>query len=641
MILHIAVQVVEVEVRFWCDVGLAVLEDLTFGDVGKIVPAVAAAYDAGGVDCSLDRIIDGFADVVGVDRSVGIDEGGYLGIAVPLVEGSGADRVLTDDLGQVVTSDTNLLLGEDTAEAGVGRTKQRKTVVAVVFEGRLDLAAVIEDALVGVVGNGCLVFGDEVLREVRAGCEELIGERRAEDVRDVEAGDVRAEGAGQTAAGNIDAAQITAGRVVLVLRHPVGTLFNAVHAKDLILIRRVEVHATARLPDIVVDQVRRDPIVDAVAGRIGQWHLIEDDLAQRIQVVADVAIDQSGTVGGSDRNPADILVGNRGLVCSAARMIGAGSTVRHDGVVRTEILLELRLAEVTGTHSGGRNEGGKRGISRASVGVDVALCVVFCARKEGQMSGLVEVCTRDENGTADGTARIDIAIVGLRLVGIVGDPVVCVELGDAAVGIEGAVELVTTRLADGVDDDRAVSRVCREARSLNLYLCDLLIVDVLECAAEGTRVGDVDTVRQQRGAVERRTVRSVLTERTGGIDLGRIVLRVVHVAGAAIGDGEAGKNLQELGDVAAFDGEVLDLFGRDQRALFAGVGVDGVDSAGDLNNRVRSAGGEMDIADRALVAWIKVDSVLLEAGEARSRDGDVVGSGGKGGEGEDAGSVAL
>ena len=84
---------------------------------------------------------------------------------------------------------------------------------------------------------------------------------------------------------------------------------------------------------------------------------------------------------------------------------------------------------------------------------------------------------------------------------------------------------------------------------------------------------------------------------------------------------------------------MLDLFGRNQRALLTGVDVDGVCGRGDLNGFIGAAGSHLNVANGTLVAWIQVNGCLLKGAKARRGDVDVVVADRKGREGEDTGII--
>lgn len=153
MILYVAGQIPEVEVGLGKDVGLVVLEDHALGEVGQVVATVAAANRACGMNQTLHGVGQSFADVVEIDGAVCIDERGDLRIGIPLVEDPRADGVLSDDLGCVVARYAYLLFRKDAAIAGIRCAQQRKSVVSIVFKGRLHNAAVLEHALIWIVGN--------------------------------------------------------------------------------------------------------------------------------------------------------------------------------------------------------------------------------------------------------------------------------------------------------------------------------------------------------------------------------------------------------------------------------------------------------------------------------------------------------
>ena len=205
-----------------------------------------------------------------------------------------------------------------------------------------------------------------------------------------------------------------------------------------------------------------------------------------------------------------------------------------------------------------------------SVGVDVALGVLFRASEKGEVAVVIEVGARDEDGATDGTAGVDLPIRILGLAGSLAQRIGGIQLVGSCVGIQLAVVLVASGLGDRADDDRAVGYIGTEVRDLDLDLGDLIVVHILDGGAIVAGIGDVGAIKLEADSADRVAIGGVVAEGSADVDLGGIVGRVGDVAVAA-GDGEARERLEELGDVAAFDGEVLDLLGGNQIAALAGI----------------------------------------------------------------------
>src|ERR1700734_3773209 len=124
----------------------------------------------------------------------------------------------------------------------------------------------------------------------------------------------------------------------------------------------------------------------------------------------------------------------------------------------------------------------------ASVGVDIALGIIFGSREKGEPfhSGY---------RAAYGSTGVNIVIGWTRQPIEVSKPVVRVQLVGSRVGVQRTVVLRSPGLGSTGDHHRTVRLIRPEVGRLHLHFADERVVDVLKVRAEVSRVGQVGAIQ--------------------------------------------------------------------------------------------------------------------------------------------------
>ncbi len=121
---------------------------------------------------------------------------------------------------------------------------------------------------------------------------------------------------------------------------------------------------------------------------------------------------------------------------------------------------------------------------------------------------LVEVGMGYKDWAADTAARVVVRILGTRGPGVVVLPGVAVEHAVANVHVSLPVKAVSSRFADGIDDDRALRAVGAEVGGLYLHLLGHVGIYNRDRPARAARIDNVRAIEQvSRAAAIRRAIR--------------------------------------------------------------------------------------------------------------------------------------
>jgi hypothetical protein len=199
-----------------------------------------------------------------------------------------------------------------------------------------------------------------------------------------------------------------------------------------------------------------------------------------------------------------------------------------------------------------------------------------------------------------------------------------------------------TRAADGIHDDGALRSVGAEVGGLNFDLLRHVGIDGGDGPAGAAGIDNAGAVEQVGSATTIWCAVGAQADADGRARGGGIVeVEAGAVAHSVGGGGDAGKDLEQLGDVAALNGEALDVLGGEQGGAFAGVdGRNLADGGFDGDLFGAGANGERE-SEVARVAGVNDDAFLLKLFESLGAGIDGVGAGLDAGEVEEAGAVAV
>ena len=236
---------------------------------------------------------------------------------------------------------------------------------------------------------------------------------------------------------------------------------------------------------------------------------------------------------------------------------------------------------------------------------------------------LVEVGMGYKDRATDTAARVVVRILGTRGPGVVVLPGVAVEHAVANVHVSLSMKAVSSRFADGIDDDRALRAVGAEVGGLYLHLLGHVRIYNRDRPARAARIDNVRAIEQvSRAAAIRRAIRVEANAYCRSRRSRIIEVETSTIARAVRSRRNARKDLQQLRDVAALNRQTVDVLRTQQRGALCGIHRRNLTGAAIYRNRfIGRAYCQSNPVHIAHVARIDGNPRLLPAAEALRRNG--------------------